>query len=150
MFSLRFHWLNKEDTTRRACQLLLYISVSVHPENRTTGKLNELFPCALKMFSGRKMKIGPVLTPRSPGGESFNDWVEGGDLEIISRGCHQNSPSGGEDYMIPYMVGKLCTNRTSLTRRVVKYAPERGYFVPSPTKTRENLQRLPPPIPRTT
>ena len=35
---------------------------------------------------------------------------------------------GGSHLMIPYMVGKLATNPSHLTRGLVKYVPGRGYF----------------------
>ena len=41
--------------------------------------------------------------------------------------------------MIPYKVGKLTLNTTHSTRRLVKYVPGRGYFVPSPLKTGTEL-----------
>ena len=40
----------------------------------------------------------------------------------------KNSPFRGQDYMIPYMVGKLVPNPTYYTRGLVKYVPGRGYF----------------------
>ena len=43
-------------------------------------------------------------------------------------GDHQNSPSWGYDYVIPYMVGKLGSNSSHLTRGLVNYVPGRNYF----------------------
>ena len=44
-----------------------------------------------------------------------------GDSSISSPRCHQSSPYRGQDYMIPYMVGKLSPNRTPFTIYIYIY-----------------------------
>ena len=50
--------------------------------------------------------------------------------------------------MIPYMVDKLAQNLSPLTRGLVKYVPDRGYFRAVPSQTGTNmLHSCPPPPP---
>ena len=61
-------------------------------------------------------RIGNLTYPVDPySAECFDHRVvprvEGrGDITILPRGCHQNSTSRGQDYIIPYMFGKLALN----------------------------------------
>ena len=61
------------------------------------------------------------------------------------RGGHQNSPFRGQDYMIPYMVGKLVPNPTHHTRGLVKYVPGRSYFDAVPSQNRDKFVTYPAP-----
>ena len=70
--------------------------------------------------------------------ELFNDWGAE-DSKIRSRGCQQNIPYRGKEYMIPYMVGKLGSNRTPFKRGLVKFIPCRGCFHAVPSQNREKI-----------
>ena len=48
--------------------------------------------------------------------------------------------------MIPYMVGKLASNSSHLTRGLVKYVPGKGYFRAVPSQNGDKyVTSLPPP-----
>ena len=53
-------------------------------------------------------------------------------------------PLPGQDYMIPYMVGKLVPNPTHHTRGPVKYVPGRGYFGAVPSQNGNKSVTSPP------
>ena len=61
-------------------------------------------------------RIGDLTYPVNPYFAECSDHrvvppVEGrGDITILRRGCYQNSTSKGQDYIIPYMFGKLALN----------------------------------------
>ena len=61
------------------------------------------------------------------------------------RGGHQNNPFRGEDYTIPYTVGKLAPNSSHLTKGLVKYVPARGYYCVVPSQNGEEIVISPPP-----
>ena len=47
--------------------------------------------------------------------------------------------------MISYMVGKLAPNLSHLTRGLVKYVPNRGYFRAVPSQNGDKYVTSPPP-----
>ena len=47
--------------------------------------------------------------------------------------------------MIHYVVGKLAPNPSYLTRGLVKYVPERGYFRAVPSQNGDKFFTSPPP-----
>ena len=61
------------------------------------------------------------------------------------RELHQNSPFRGEDYMIPYTVGKLAPSSSHLTRGLVKYVPGKGYFRAVSSQNGDKFVTSPPP-----
>ena len=49
--------------------------------------------------------------------------------------------------MVPYMVGKLASNSSYLTRGLIKYVSGRGYFRAVPSQNgKKNVTTSPPPI----
>ena len=83
--------------------------------------------------------------------------IGGGGSTIPSPGCHQNSPSRGQNYMIPYLslyiVGKLAPNRTPLQWGVhIAYLQPVGVYVEPPPKDARDvnpgklLPSAPPPF----
>ena len=50
--------------------------------------------------------------------------------------------------MIPYMVGKLATNSSHLTRGLVKYVPGRSYFRAVFSQSGDKFVTSPPPPPQ--
>ena len=68
--------------------------------------------------------------------------------QFCPRKGHQNIPFRGQDYMIPYMVGKLAPNPTHFTRGFVKYVPVRGYFRAVSSQNGDKFVTSPPPPPQ--
>ena len=78
--------------------------------------------------------------------EGFNDWGGRGyddfvPVEVTKKNFRRL------DYMIPYMVGKFAPNSSHLTRGLVKYIPDRGYFRAVPSQNGDKYVTNPsPPI----
>ena len=81
-----------------------------------------------------------TLHPRGENQRIFQRMGGQGIWRSRPRGCHQNSPSRGWNRIIPYIIGKLATNLTCLTRGSVKSVPGRGIFGATPSlKSGNNL-----------
>ena len=72
----------------------------------------------------------------------------GGDTTIPSPRRYQNNPFWVEDYMNPYMVGKLAPNLAHFMRGLVKKNPREGLFPYHSLPKRGQFFYIPAPLNR--
>ena len=110
------------------------ITAPVHVHRCENGRKAEHVTPALSV---RKLESDDVGVFQRLGGAGIR--------RFRPRGGHQNTLFRGQDYMIPYMVGKLAPNPTHSTRGLVKYVPGRGYFRAIPSQNGDKTVTSPPP-----
>ena len=117
-------------------------------QNMVKGEVKDVHEVSLRFYADKDLVMMAVLK------EVFQHAIRvvqrlgcAGIRRFRPQGGHKNSPSRRQNYMTPYMVGKLAPNPTHSTRELVKHVPDRGYFRVVPSENGNKVVTSPPPPP---